>query len=140
MASKTDFDPVPSSLVVGKEISRGSYGVVYSAELDRKPVAVKRVHEVLIASRGGEHTLEKFKAECDQMKALKHPHVVGFIGAYKDKKGPVLVMELMDESLEKYLERNRERLSSERIWEICSSVCEGIIISARNLRRILILY
>ena len=132
MAAKKGFDPVPPTLVFGEEVDRGSFGVVYLAALDKKSVAVKQFHKALMDSAGREENvpLKNFKTECEQLKDLNHPNVVRYIGAYEDKKGPLLVMELMHESLEKYLKRNKHnkgRLSPERILEICSSVCEGII-------------
>ena len=128
MAAKKSFDPVPSTLVIGEEVDRGSFGVVYLATLDKKSVAVKQFHKALMDSVGpGENVhLKNFKTECERLKDLNHPNVVRYIGAYEDKKGPLLVMELMYESLEKYLKRNKGRLSPERVLEICSSVCEGI--------------
>ena len=127
MSVKKGFDPVPSTLVIGEEVDRGSYGVVYLATLDKKSVAVKQFHKALMTNVGpGENIhLKNFRTECDQLKDLNHPNVVRYIGAYEDKKGPLLVMELMYESLEKYLKRNKGRLSPERVLEICSAVCEG---------------
>ena len=123
------FYPVPPTLVIGEEVDRGSFGVVYLAKVDNKSVAVKQFHEALMTNVGpGENVpLTNFKTECERLKDLNHPNVVRYIGAYEDEKGPLLVMELMYESLEKYLKRNKGRLSPERVLEICSSVCAGII-------------
>ena len=127
MAAKKFFDPVPSTLVIGEEVDRGSFGVVYLATLDKKSVAVKRFHKALMTGVGSEENvpLKNFKTECERLKDLNHPNVVRYIGAYESEKGPLLVMELMYESLEKYLKRNKGCLSPERVLEICSSVCEG---------------
>ena len=132
-AMRKGFDSVPSNLVIGKEIDRGSFGVVYLATLDKKSVAAKRFHKALMNSVGpGENVpLKNFKTECERLKDLNHPNVVRYIGAYEDYKGPLLVMELMYDSLEKYLKRNKGRLSPERVLELCSSVCEGITFRRR---------
>ena len=58
---------------------------------------------------------KNFKTECEMLRDLNHPDVVRHIGAYEDEKGPLLVMELMYESLEKNLNRSEGRLSDERI-------------------------
>ena len=123
MAVKTTSDPIPSSLVMGEELSRGSYGVVYSATLDKHPVAVKQFHKVLLSTESIH--LQNFKRECEQLKRLNHPNVVKYIGAYQGENGPILVMELMHETLKTYLERNKGNLSPDRVMEICSAVCEG---------------
>ena len=101
MAAEKSFVSVPPTLVIGKEVDRGSFGVVYLATLDKKSVAVKQFHEVLMDGAGPEENvpLKNFKTECERLKDLNHPNVVRYIGAYEDKKGPLLVMELMHESL-----------------------------------------
>ena len=131
MAVKKGFDPVPPTLVIGEEVDRGSFGVVYLATLNKRSVAVKQFHKRLMIVVTPEENvpLKNFKTECERLKDLNHPNVVRYIGAYEDKKGPLLVMELMHESLEKYLKRNKGRLSPERVLEICFSVCEGIAYS-----------
>ena len=125
MAAKTTvgFDPVPPSLVIGKELSRGSFGVVYSATLDKDPVAVRQFHEASLNTESIH--LQNFKRECEQLKRLNHPNVVKYIGAYQGKDGPIVVMELMQETLKTYLERNKGKLSPDRVMELCSAVCEG---------------
>ena len=136
MAAKKGFDPVPRTLkILEVKLGRGSFGVVYSATLDKNSVAVKRFHEELMTSVGpGENVpLKNFKTECERLKDLNHPNVVRYIGAYEDKKGPLLVMELMHESLEKYLEDNKGHLSSERVLEMCLSVCKGTYITKCNV-------
>ena len=121
------FNPVPSTLAMGKELDRGSFAVVYLATLDKTSVAVKRFHKALMTAVTPEENvpLKNFKMECERLKDLSHPNVVRYIGAFEDKKGPLLVMELMFESLKKYLKCNKGRLSPERVLEICSSVSEG---------------
>ena len=104
-------------------MSRGSFGVVFLATLDKTPVAVKQFHEALLS--GESIHLQNFKRECEQLKHLNHPNVVKYIGAYQGENGPILVMELMHETLKTYLERNKGKLSSNRVMEICSAVCEG---------------
>ena len=125
MADQKAFDPVPTSLVIGKEVSRGSFGVVFFATLNKNPVAVKEFHEILMRNTSKNVHLQNFRKECEQLKELAHANVVKFIGAYQGAKGPLLVMELMHETLEVYLEREKGRLSRERVLEICFSVCEG---------------
>ena len=125
MAAKTNFDTVPSSLVIGKEVSRGSFGFVSFATLDKKPLAVKQFHQNLLLSGDDSIPFQNFKRECEQLKRLDHPNIVKYIGAYQGENGPILVMELMHETLKVHLERNKGKLSPNRVMEICSAVCEG---------------
>ena len=70
----------PANLKVGDELNRGAWGAVYSGKLERRPVAVKRIHE-LLHQGGGEEELRKvfedFREECEKLQALSHPYVVG---------------------------------------------------------------
>ena len=125
---RKSFKPKPTALILGKEISRGSYGVVYLSKLGDKPVAVKKIYGFLLRSQ---HHLENFVQECEIMKNLDHTNVVGFIGAYYDGNEPLLVMELMNDSLENYLRDKRGKLSLKRQLEIITSIAEGEL--RRNL-------
>ena len=118
------FKAKPSTLEIGKEISRGSYGVVYLAQMDKKQVAVKKIHKILLENQQSQHLIDNFVQECENMKALNHPNVVGFIGAYYEGNEPLLVMELMHESLEGYVKRSRN-MSLKRQLEVVHSIAEG---------------
>ena len=57
-----------------------------------------------------EEALIRFKKECDFMKDLRHPNIVAYFDTLVFPKCnlPVLVMELMDISLSKYIEQNSD--------------------------------
>ena len=124
---EADFDPPPSpaTFVIRDKLSHGSYGIVFRGELNKKPVAVKKIHSTLLNEEGSERLLKAFKNECRYLKSLDHPNVVKFIGAYRDKEGPLLVMELMKESLEEFLKKNKGNLSFRRQLGICNSIAKG---------------
>ena len=126
------FRPKPSSLEIGKELSRGAYGAVHSGRLDGKEVAVKRIHGLLLEAAREQGDLEAmlsdFRRECELLQRLDHPHVVEFEGAFYDEttNEPILVMELMTEDLRRYLERSRGQLSRQKQLEICVSIVRGL--------------
>ena len=130
--SERYFRPKPPSLVIGKELSRGAYGAVHSGEMDGKDVAVKRIHGLLLEAAKGqgdfETMLSLFQRECELLEGLVHPHVVGFKGAFYDEETdePILVMELMKENLQAYLERKGGKLSLQRQLEICLAIVRGL--------------
>ena len=124
-AKEEDYDPVPSNLVIGAELSRGAYGIIFWGTLDKNPVAVKRIHPALLHEEGSERLLNVFKNECRYLKSLDHPNVVKFMGAYRDNEGPLLVMELMKESLAQFLKKNKGNLSLRRQLDICNSIAKG---------------
>ena len=67
----------PTTLKIGREISRGAWGIVRDGVLDRRPVAVKALHLLLTEGEdGGEVVVRKFCEECDRLKELEHCHVI----------------------------------------------------------------
>ena len=74
------FPEKPPNLKIGDELNRGAWGIVYNGDLEGRPVAVKRIHE-LLHQGGGEEERRKlfadFQEECKKLQSLSHPHVVG---------------------------------------------------------------
>ena len=73
--------------------------------------------------------LERFKKECNFLKMLKHKNIVQHLATVTEPKSnlPILIMELMDCSLKKYLEdRNDEKLSLEYQLNLCRDISEGL--------------
>ena len=70
---------------------------------------------------------QDFKAECQRLKDIgDHPNVVGFLGAYQDGKGPILVMEKMSQNLQKFLEINRGSLRLQQQLQMCLDIATGL--------------
>ena len=125
------FSSPPSDLSINdqEEIDRGAYGSVYTGELAGNPVAVKRIHPVLLQAESvqGRRVRQDFKAECQRLKDIgDHPNVVGFLGAYQDGKGPFLVMEKMSQNLQRFLETNRESLRLQHQMQLCLDIATGL--------------
>ena len=91
----------------------GAYGVVYKAQYNGKIYAAKKIHPLLLVEAGGLPESEKgilnnFRRECAHCSILHHKNIVKFLGICYDhinSQVPVLVMEMMDENLTKYIER-----------------------------------
>lgn len=126
------FQPKPPSLIVGTEINRGAYGAVRCGQLDSKPVAIKRIHQLLLeaANEQGDFNkmLSDFQSECQLLERMKHPHVVAFKGAFYDdtNEEPLLVMELMSENLQQYLQRKQGQLSRQEQLQICIEIVNAL--------------
>ena len=126
------FRPKPPSLKIKEEICRGAYGSVHLGKLDGRPVAVKRIHRLILEAARGQGDFEQvmtdFKRECQLLEQVDHPHVLNFRGAFYDKTTdePVLVMERMRENLREFLERNRSDLSQQRQLVICLEIARGL--------------
>ena len=69
-----------ANLKVRSELNRGAWGAVYNGELEGRPVAVKRIHELLHQGRSEEErrkVFEDFREEYKYLQTLSHPHIVG---------------------------------------------------------------
>ena len=90
-------------------LGTGAYGSVVKATLDHLPCAAKILHSLIIQSDdpGAVTFAARFDQECHIMRELKHPCVVQFLGVVQDPKSrrPILLMELMEDSLTGFLER-----------------------------------
>ena len=95
-------------------IGSGSYGAVCKAKCDQLICAAKLLYPVLFQMRverpdpSKEHrqALRRFEQECQFLSQISHPNIVQYMGTYHDSdtNAPVLLMELMDESLTHFLE------------------------------------
>ena len=103
-----------------QELGHGSYGAVYKAKCDSLPCAAKFIYPVLFASnipqqaappQDKEHRqpMRRFEAECHLLSQIKHPNIIQYLGVYREPETnvPVLLMELMDESLTHFLESSQ---------------------------------
>lgn len=87
----------------------GSYGRVCKAMVDQLVCAAKVIHPALFSGvdPSTTKTVQQFQKECDFLSAIRHPSIVQYLGTTQDTETglPVLLMELMDESLTKFLQR-----------------------------------
>ena len=127
--------PSADALIVADRIGKGGYGEVFRGTLGSRPVAVKKIYDILMeAARESKDTfqriIEEFRRECDILKAAKHPNVVEFIGVFNQGEGEektLLVMELMEQTLEQFLRDNRGTLSRKKQIAICLQVVSGLL-------------
>ena len=91
-----------------QELGVGAYGSVVKATLDRVPCAAKIIHRIFVNADdpGLVNFVDRFEQECRILRDLKHPCIVKFLCVIQDPNNnkPILLMELMKESLTKFLE------------------------------------
>ena len=91
-------------------LGTGAYGAVCKAMCDELPCAAKLLHSVLFQFNdpGMPAMMRRFQQECELMGRIRHPCIVQYLGTAQDPESyrPILLMELMDESLTKFLERS----------------------------------
>jgi serine/threonine protein kinase len=94
-----------------QELGHGSFATVYRAQCDDLPCAAKVLHADFFDQQDpdpGEQTfISRFVEECKILPSITHPNIVQCFGTYQDPDTdlPVLLMEVMDESLTDYIER-----------------------------------
>ena len=117
MAEKTiDIDNSPrfgfrKVKIHNERLGEGSYGVVRKATCDDTlPCAAKLFHSVFFKSNdpGISVMKKKFEEECKLMGRIRHPCIVQYLQTVQDPESdrPILLMELMDETLTKFLKRS----------------------------------
>ena len=104
----------------------GSYGKVCKAKCGQLPCAAKLLHDTLFQDNdpGSRNLLTKFLQECQFLSAIKHPNIVQHLGTATDPQSrrPILLLELMDESLTRFLERLTGPLPYHSQLNICHDV------------------
>ena len=111
-----------------KQLGNGSYGAVYQAMCDLLPCAAKLLHPILVpkVDPGPEVQTPRrqFEQECHFLSTMKHPHIVQYLGTTRDPESglPVLLMELMDESLTHFLEQSQQPLFYHAEVNLCHDI------------------
>ena len=111
-----------------EELGVGSYGAVYRAKCDELLCAAKVLHPILYAegddTAGEARLVRQFDQECHFLKDLRHPNIVQYLGMYiAEGNVRVLLMELMDGNLTRFLEQNeRNPLPYHRAIDISNDV------------------
>ena len=114
----------------------GSYGAVCRAKCDDLLCAAKILHPTLFdstcqlqVSPKQEHRLpiKRFEQECEFLSTIRHPNIVQYLCMCQDPDTglPVLLMELMDESLTDFLESSPQPIT----YHIQVNICHDIILA-----------
>ena len=94
-----------------QELGRGAYGKVFTVKYREKTYAAKEIHSLLLEVANPEEKRKiknTFLRECYHCSLLRHPNIVRFVGVYypdKDSVFPVMMMELMADSLTHYVKK-----------------------------------
>ena len=114
--------------VVGKELGRGSYGVVIEVKVNGLPCAAKQLHQVL--QEAGQELIKcRFVEECLQHSRQRHPKIVQLLGVYfpsPQASLPLIVLEMMEMTLTKCLEKHPNLPSTLRN-DILLDVAQGLL-------------
>ena len=120
-------------LLKDQTLGVGSYGSVCKAKCDDLLCAAKIIHPTLFDPTAlhqiaphREHRLpiRRFEVECEFLSTVRHPNIVQYLGTHQDPETrlPVLLMELMDDSLTHFLESSPQPTP----YHIQVNVCHDI--------------
>ena len=116
----SDEHVIDGDIVINKKgIGHGAFGSVFKGRMGSQPCAVKVLHPhtlqlvTLLETPVQQEALKRFLEECKILECYKHRNVVRHLCSRTDPDSnvPVLVMELMDESLTRFLEKPSTALS-----------------------------
>ena len=115
MSEPSQVDCQDVQLFYDKCLGRGCYGVVCKAKFCELTCAAKILHPLFFESDDLQSStiLARFEQECELLKRMDHPNVVQYLCLSHDPRSglPVLLMELLDESLTHFLKHSEEPLS-----------------------------
>lgn len=119
--------------VLEKTLGEGAYGVVKLGKYYGLLCAVKKLKPSMFPvgmkqlDQQSELILQSFYNECEKLAKIRHPNVVQLLGMYVDKHThlPIIVMELMHESLSRLLFRTKSLPLYAEI-NICHDVAQAL--------------
>ena len=121
-------------LLKDQSLGIGSYGAVCKAKCDDLLCAAKIIHPTLtahhiVSQKECRLPITHFELECDFMSAIRHPNIVQYLGLFRDTDThlPVLLMELMDDSLTHFLETSTEPIPYHIQVNICHLPSSNIV-------------
>lgn len=115
----------------------GSYGQVCKARCDTLICAAKILHQNIFDPKAQHKTahkrtriapIRKFEQEIEILRTIKHPNIVQYLGIYQDSVTgvPVLLMELMDESLTNFLAGALAQIPFHTQVNVCHDVTQAL--------------
>ena len=133
MTEKPNYQFKSVHLLKDQSLGIGSYGAVCKAKCDDLHCAAKIIHPTLFdlnalhqiaAQREHRLPIRRFEQECEFMSAIRHPNIVQYLGMFRDTdtRLPVLLMELMDDSLTHFLESSIQPIPYHIQVNICHDV------------------
>eukprot|EP01101_Sappina_pedata_P006371 TRINITY_DN3144_c0_g1_i1.p1 TRINITY_DN3144_c0_g1~~TRINITY_DN3144_c0_g1_i1.p1 ORF type:complete len:526 (-),score=82.16 TRINITY_DN3144_c0_g1_i1:15-1592(-) len=112
-----------SELDFGREVARGSFGVVYRAGFRGTDVAVKK----LLVGKISQQHIAEFVAEVSVLRKLHHPNIVLYMGVCTHEPDLCIVYEYMSKgSLWDLLHNSKAPLSWKIILKMASDTAKGM--------------
>ena len=113
----------PKEIVIDKRIGAGSFGEVFSGTCLGAPVAIKTMHVI------NEISVQGFRLEILMTRSLRHPCIVGFVGATWSRELTCLLLEWMPHgSMGDLIKSKKEPLDwNEPLLRLVTDVARGMV-------------
>ena len=133
-AQKQLFHYENVQILKDKCLGIGSYGAVYEAKCGELFCAAKILHPTIVPRGTRNWITDKFEQECNFLSNIRHPHIVLSLGVTTDPESglKVLLMELMDESLTKFLEQSEKPLPYHIQVKLCHDITLALVFLHSN--------
>ena len=120
------IDPSRIHIHHNKVLMNGDSAVVCKAQFLNLPCAAKYLHHKLVETSSWQ--LENFKKGCKILQDCRHPNIVAFLGIHSDNRlrQPIMLMELMDQSLKEFLDHKKFDIPLYLQLDICTDVARGL--------------
>ena len=122
---------------LNEKLGRGAYGSVFTVKYGEAVYAAKKIHSIFtedeVKLEDRQAITDDFVRECLCCSSIQHPNIVQFVGVYYDSSGdsnlPIMVMELMDTSLTKFVENDKTKI----IFRVKLSILYDVSLGLRFL-------
>jgi len=115
-----------------KDLGRGSFCKVFAVKYCGLLCAAKEIHSILtegVSEEDKQAIKNSFIRECHQCKVIRHPNIVQFMGVWYSSEQsdfPIMVMELMDQSLTSFIEKNVSKVAVDTKISILYDISLGL--------------
>ena len=119
-------------VLLNKQLGQGAYGRVFTVKYRGEVCAAKEIHPILIETTPPvekKTIVDNFIKECHQCSLIQHPNIVRFLGVYYSSRNsdlPIMVMELMNESLTSFVKNNQSKIPVTNKLSILYDVSFGL--------------
>ena len=119
-------------IMLNKELGRGAYGSVFTVKYGGVICAAKKIHPILtddVSFEQKQAIKDDFIRECLCCSSIRHPNIVQFVGVFYPSAQhslPIMVMELMDSSLAKFVDNNKAQIAIQTKMSILHDISKGL--------------
>lgn len=118
------FEVAPYEVHFAQQIGSGGFGVVFKAKFRGQTVAVKKIHAHALMNTA---SIAEFQSEVAVLCTLRHPNIIGFVGACTRPPNLMIITEFMARgTLFDILHQSNERVTWPMRKKFALDTCKGM--------------